>query len=190
MVWYACFLRKNAQGCFQKKETHVHMLFFPYDHEASSWATSLACKEENTFYHISTEICLFLNGFWAGQPEDSHLLAATAAAACLLICIQSSFALLVGSAQVAHPRITLTYAVKVTIFYSLNEGWEVWEETFNHWQNKVEKESKGGKERNQRVENRDGSNRNQEWSRKTRHEGEEGTDHNHYTYVHLKVIVI
>lgn len=49
--------------------------------EASSGATGLDFKKENTFYPMSREICLFLNGFQTGQAEESHLLTAEAVAA-------------------------------------------------------------------------------------------------------------
>lgn len=37
-------------------------------------------RKKTNFYHMRREICLFLNGFQAGQAEKSHLLLAAAAA--------------------------------------------------------------------------------------------------------------
>lgn len=79
---------RNGKPC-------ARVQFFPGS-EASSGATGLAFKKENTFYPMHREICLFLNGFQAGQAEESHLLTAEAVAAGtraahLLAHIRSSF---------------------------------------------------------------------------------------------------
>lgn len=138
-----CVLGKNAQHCFQDKEMHVHMFSFP------SGAPSIVFKEENSFYHMSREICLFLNGFKPDRLRHAICSQQQQPQACSCAHYLSSA---VCSAQVAHPRIPLFCVVKVTSYCSLNQSWKhlrgnilVADEMKWLLHIKVEKEFKGGR---------------------------------------------
>lgn len=61
---------QDAQDCFQEKEPCTCSVL-PYNSEAPLGQPAQPLKKKTNFYHVSREICLFLNGSWARPAEEA-----------------------------------------------------------------------------------------------------------------------